>query len=320
MFSNVKHFNDYIINCNVAKKLQDFCSSGELMNIILTGPSGTGKLTLARSIVQHYYPNDKISITPCRYKIKIQESTNKEFNILTSLYHHEISLNSYNFSDKFSTISMIKSIIQNRNIFTDKCHIIIIKNGHYLNNLTMKAILKISEQYYSSVRFIITTINSSKLINNLTNFLIFRVPCEDKKVIEGYFRETYSKDINSNLITSNLMETTLNCEFQSLVDKNGITSTIDPIDTNFDLLFKEIEKANINKFNGIREKIGDILCLNLEKSEIFKRFTDRYANNFNIVKILSEYNHKTQDTFKVPIHLETMSLEIMFIYSKIKNN
>ena len=48
MFSNVKSFNDYIINRNTAEKLQKFCKSGELMNLILTGMSGTGKLTLAK--------------------------------------------------------------------------------------------------------------------------------------------------------------------------------------------------------------------------------------------------------------------------------
>lgn len=318
MFSTVKNFNDYIINRNTADTLQKFCKSGELMNLILTGMSGTGKLTLARSIVQYYHPQQKISITPTRYKIKVQDSVSKEFNIQSSLFHHEISLNSYNFSDKFSVIGMIKSIIQNRNIYTNSCHIIIIKNGHYLNDLTLKAILKISEQYYDSVRFIITTLNASKLINKLTNFILFRVPCEKQKVIEGYFRETYSDDIDSKLITSNLMETTLNCEYASLVKENGVSESIDPIKTEFDLLFKDIEKTSVNKFNGLREKIGDILCLNVEKNEIFEKFSKRYSKNYEIVKVLAEYNRRMQDTFKTPIHLETMILEIMFILEEEK--
>ena len=100
--------------------------------------------------------------------------------------------------------------------------------------------------------------------------------------------------------------------------ENGVSESIDPVKTEFDLLFKEMEKTSINKFNGIREKIGDILCLNVEKNEIFERFSKRYSKKYEIVKVLAEYNRRMQDTFKTPIHLETMILEIMFILEEEK--
>ena len=97
-----------------------------------------------------------------------------------------------------------------------------------------------------------------KVYDSKTNFILFRVPCEKQKVIEGYFRETYSDDIDSKLITNNLMETTLNCEYASLVKENGVSESIDPIKTEFDLLFKDIEKIPLETVIKIEGMVSSL--------------------------------------------------------------
>ena len=129
MFSKVKKFPDYIINRNVANKLERLFGEGNLMNVILSGPPGSGKLTLARSSIASQFPQNEIMVSSVKYRTRIHDGSMKDFDILASSIHHEIPLNSYNFNDKFSVINILVNIIENRNIMSNSYHIIIIKNA-----------------------------------------------------------------------------------------------------------------------------------------------------------------------------------------------
>ena len=232
----------------------------------------------------------------------------KDFDIF--IVHHEIPLNSYNFNDKFSVINILVNIIENRNIMSNSYHIIIIKNAEFLNDLALKAIIKLTEKY-SNVLIILTSTNFFKNRKILTNFISVRVPLEDIKVREAYFKETYGSRVSNDIITDNLLETTINCERLTLEEENGISGYIDIVGNHFKILFRDIKSGNVNKFSAIRDTISDILCLNVETTEIFHRFTEEFGSSFENVKLLSKYNENIQKTFKVPVHLEALSAELM---------
>ena len=311
MFSKVKKFPDYIINRNVANKLERLFGESNLMNVILSGPPGSGKLTLARSAIASQFPQNEIMVSSVKYRTRIHDGSMKDFDILASSVHHEIPLNSYNFNDKFSVINILVNIIENRNIMSNSYHIIIIKNAEFLNDLAIKAIIKLTEKYSDNVRLILTTTNSSRIGRILTNFIKIRVPLDDFKIREAYFKETYGSKATKEIITDNLLETTINCERLTLEHENGISSFIDTVGNHFKILFKNIKSGNINKFCEIRDTLSDILCLNIETSEIFHRFTEEFGNTFENVKILSKYNENIQKTFKVPVHLEALCAELL---------
>ena len=311
MFSKVKKFPDYIINRNVASRLDKLFGNDNLMNVILSGPSGSGKLTLARSVVASQFPDNEIVVSPVNYRTRIQDGSMKDFDILASSVHHEIPLNSYNFNDKFSVINILVNIIENRNIMNNSYHIIIIKNAEFLNDLALKAVIKLTEKYSSNVRLILTSTNSSRICKILSNFISVRVPLEDIKVREAYFKETYGSRVSDDIITDNLLETTINCERLTLEENNGISGYIDIVGNHFKILFRDIKGGNVNKFSAIRDTISDILCLNVETTEIFHRFTEEFGGSFENVKILTKYNENIQKTFKVPVHLEALSAELM---------
>lgn len=311
MFSKVKKFPDYIINRNVASRLDKLFGNDNLMNVILSGPPGCGKLTLARSVVASQFPENEIVVSPVNYRTRIQDGSIKDFDILASSVHHEIPLNSYNFNDKFSVINILVNIIENRNIMSNSYHIIIIKNAEFLNDLALKAVIKLTEKYSSNVRLILTSTNSSRIGKILTNFISVRVPLEDIKVREAYFKETYGSRVSNDIITDNLLETTINCERLTLEEENGISGYIDIVGNHFKILFRDIKSGNVNKFSAIRDTISDILCLNVETTEIFHRFTEEFGSSFENVKILAKYNENIQKTFKVPVHLEALSAELM---------
>lgn len=311
MFSKVKQFPDYIINKNVASRLDKLFGNDNLMNVILSGPPGSGKLTLARSVVASQFPDNEIVVSPVNYRTRIQDGSMKDFDILASSVHHEIPLNSYNFNDKFSVINILVNIIENRNIMSNSYHIIIIKNAEFLNDLALKAIIKLTEKYSNNVRLILTSTNSSRIGKILTNFISVRVPLEDIKVREAYFKETYGSRVSNDIITDNLLETTINCERLTLEEENGISGYIDIVGNHFKILFRDIKSGNVNKFSAIRDTISDILCLNVETTEIFHRFTEEFGSSFENVKLLSKYNENIQKTFKVPVHLEALSAELM---------
>jgi len=311
MFSKVKKFSDYIINRNVANKLNKLFENNNLMNTILTGPPGSGKLTLARSVVSSQFPENEIIVSPVKYRTRIHDGSLKDFDILASFIHHEIPLNSYNFNDKFSVINILVNIIENRNIMSNSYHIIVIKNAEFLNDLAIKAIVKLTEKYSDNVRLILTTTNSSRISNILTNFINIRVPLEDFKVREAYFKETYGSRVSNEIITNNLLETTINCERLTMESENGISGYIDVVGNHFKILFRHIKGGNVNKFSDIRDTLSDILCLNVETVEIFHRFTKEFGNSIENVRILTKYNENIQKTFKVPVHLEALCAELL---------
>ena len=304
MFDKVKQFSDYIINRDIAIKLEKLNSGGDIMNSILHGPSGSGKLTLARSIVSNHFQDTKIVVNPITYRTRINDGSVRDFDILGSSVHHEIPLNSYNFNDKFSVINILANIIENRNIYSNGYHVIIIKNADYLNELSLKAVVKLCEKFSDNVRMILTCCNASRISKILTNFIKIRVPLEKYEIRDAYFRETYGSDLPSKLITNNLFETTLNCERLIMERENGVSETVDIVGNHFKILFSNIRSGNVNKFSVIRDTLAEILCLNIETKEIFVRFTKEFSGDYKRVKILTKYNEAISQTFKVPIHLE----------------
>lgn len=307
MFTTVKHIDDYIINSLSARRAKKLYKN-DIMNTILVGPSGSGKLTLARSIISYFQNDYNLSLIPRTYKIKTIDNSNKEITVISSKVHHEIGLNSYNFADKFSLISLLKTFTESKNILTDSYHIIIIKNGEFLSDMTCKAILKLTESYYENIRIIITCKNSSKISNYLTNFIIQRVPVEKKEIKEGYFKEMYGDDFKDEYMSDNLMKTTMLCELSRKGEKNYNNNEIEEL---FKNLFTLIKKKNINKYSNIRDILMEITCLNIEKWEIFKRFTKEFKNNYTVIKILAEADHKSVETYKLLIHLESLVVSIM---------
>lgn len=311
MFDKVKRFSDYIINSKIAKKLELLIGDSDIMNLIIHGPPGCGKLTLARSIVAHHFPKTNIVVNPITYRTRINDGSMRDFDILGSSVHHEIPLNSYNFNDKFSVINILVNIIENRNILSNEYHVIIIKNANFLNELALKAIIKLTEKYSDNVRIIMTCCNVSRIGHTLNNFLKVRVPLEELKTREAYFRETYGPDIREEMITSNLFETTLNCERLTMEKDNGLADGIDIVNNHFKILFSSIRTGNINKYSVIRDTLAEILCLNIETSEIFHRFIKEFSGDIQRVKILTRYNEAISQTFKVPIHLEAMCAALL---------
>ncbi len=50
MFDKIKRFSDYIINSKIAQKLELLIGDDDIMNLILHGPPGCGKLTLQEAL------------------------------------------------------------------------------------------------------------------------------------------------------------------------------------------------------------------------------------------------------------------------------
>ena len=210
--------------------------------------------SLARSIVSNHFQDTKIVVNQLP-RTRINDGSVRDFDIFGSSVHHEIPLNSYNFNDKFSVINILANIIENRNI-SNGYHVIIIKNADYLNELSLKAVVKLCEKFSDNVRMILTCCNASRISKILTNFIKIRVPLEKYEIRDAYFRETYGSDLPSKLITNNLFETTLNCERLIMERENGVSETVDIVGNHFKILFSNIRSGNVNKFSVIRDTLG----------------------------------------------------------------
>ena len=97
--------------------------------------------------------------------------------------------------------------------------------------------------------------------------------------------------------------------------ENGISESVDVVENHFKILFSNIRTGNINKFSIIRDTLAEILCLNIETSEIFHRFTNEFSEDIEKVRILVKFNEAISQTYKIPIHLEAMSATLLATYS-----
>ena len=106
------YIDDFQIHLNLKQKL-NILSKNDISNILLYGLNGSGKLTIAKCLINSYYKQNIIT------KKNIIKINAKELKFISSDYHFEIILNKYFNKKNFN--KLLKFLCSNNEI-NNKCN------------------------------------------------------------------------------------------------------------------------------------------------------------------------------------------------------
>jgi replication factor C small subunit len=303
--------DEFTLNQGLVKTIKNMIYDHEIMNTCIYGTNGVGKYTAAKVILRELYGPGIYNTNEKNFKFKT-----KEITMLSSQYHFELKLNQYTFTDKSSFIELIKYFCESYNVHTNNYQIILIKNAHYLTYESTLSLKKLSEKYNKTIRFILTSNSITKMRASLTNFIYIRVPIETITHSIDYYQSICDKEhINMNYdLESIVRDNKFNIKKILLeletINISGKRFNVE-IDNLFSKLFQLMDHFKMVDFPKLRELLYSILTKNIEKNEIFTRFIDQYIYSKNIINTIARFQHRTCETYKVIMHIESMIVMII---------
>jgi len=293
------------------KEIAELFDNNKLPNkILLSGPKGSGKATLAFHIINYifssneenkYHKNDN----------KINDN-NKSYRLINNGSHPNFHLIDLIEEKKNIEISQIRKMINytNKSSFNDSLKIILIDNLEKLNLNSSNALLKILEEPNEKVFFILILDSNKKTLPTI------RSRCLNFKV---------SNNFEKNILITNKL---INDNILNLLNKDLINYYSTPGEflnlINFSLINNiDIKENDLNKFLNILIKYNFYKKDNFIKLYIFNYIelyllkTFNKSNNKNdFFLFFTQFIKKINDTKKFNLDLDALFMEFQ---SKILN-
>lgn len=237
----------------------------DINNLILFGPAGIGKYTIALKIINKYSPSNLAYLN----KVTINEDNDKIYNIVMSDIHFEIDINLLGVNSKTLMNNIINNISDVMRNLKLKTAFILCKNFHLIN-------YELHEIFYSylqknmimkniNFKFIFITENLSfidKNIKQVCNCINISRPKKLENIRDTELNKKYTNE------TTNINEL--------LINNDNFHKDVSIIN---ELKYEIINSENIN-FNRIREILYDILIYQMDVYEVF----------YNLLKLLYKEN------------------------------
>jgi len=302
---NPVFIDDFKLHLKLIPKLKALYKK-DISNILLYGNYGTGKLTIARCLINSYYKKEIIC------KDNIITINSKESKFKSSEYHFELILDRYFNKKKFD--DLLRYLSSNLDINNNCIYkLIIIKNIEHIPYESLMLLKNIIEKN-DKIRFILITNNISKLNNFYKGFfLLIRIPKLEKDELYNYLIQYYNKNNVKKILDNNLNN------IFPILDINDINKYIEPYESNINKLIKLLESKKISNIIKIRELLYNLMSKNYDLKFIFNKIYKYFLNKCNekkkkeIITIYSENSQYINKSFKSIIHYETLLINIMNI-------
>jgi len=352
------HFEDYISSLqkyNMHPELEPIFERfprkiNQMENIIVYGPSGTGKYSQVLNMIRRYSPSE------LKYDKKITIQTEKQDYIYRiSDIHYEIDMSLLGCNSKLLWHEIFFQIIDIISVKTEKIGVILCKNFHLIHGELLEIFYSYIQQYnnhQSSIRvkFIIITEHISFLPNQIINIcqvINVQRPSKDQYLQMSFLTNhvSFNRSINTSKTESFIKRIS---EFKNNtggiervqnimkeIETNGITNSkeirsFSLIDTSenipkdvFNIICDNIiDEIACNKnisFTGFRDTLYDLLTYNLDISESLWYIITYFIKNENFTRDdIDSILAKTHTFFKYynnnyrPIyHLESIMFTII---------
>jgi hypothetical protein len=347
------HYDEYIESSkkyNLHEELQPFIQAlpsniFQMGNIIVYGPSGSGKYTQVLNILEKY------SASHLKYNKKINLQTEKQDYIYhISDIHYEIDMSLLGCNSKILWHENFLQIIDIISIKPEKVGFIVCKNFHMIHTELLEIFYSYIQEYSGClnnqhntglgtsievnfpsivIHFIIITENISFIPNNILNSCQVLNICKPEK--EKYKKILEKKGVAENDNTPTVFDCVNENEIMNtkelysfkLIENNEIPKDI--FNVVCDNIIHEIINHTKIKFTVFRDIIYDILIYNLEPVEciwyILHFFIhNNYLENQNISDVLNQtyiflkyYNNNYRPIY----HLESI---LFYLITKIHAN
>ena len=289
---------DFFINLYLAKKLPQ--------TLLFTGDKNIGKLDLTYHLVNFILSQHEET----RYDTKLYKinSDSKTFKQLSKNLHPNFFLISPNDNKKIIEISQIKNLRKflNNSSFNNLPKIIVINESECLNLSSSNALLKLLEETYSNVFFILIHDIKKNLISTIKSRCIsfnFFLNINDKirrinEILDNHY-DTLSSDFTNKYLSPIFFS-----ELQDYCKKNDLE--LEKIDLNSllsHIFFKKNFKRNTFVYNNFFLLIQLFLYKRIEKKlEIEKYFS-----------LLKYFTKRFDDVIKYNLDFESYVLEFKYL-------
>lgn len=160
-------FDDLKFNKEVGKKLKICSQSNQIPHIIIKGPNGCGKDTLANLFVMTKYDRPNLSIKNQTIELK-HSSKPLSVQMLYSNYHYKLDPSQHSVYDKTIISGFIKDVIQTKPVDPKvPYHTIIIDNADKLTLEAQQSLRRTLEKCISNCRFVFIISQDCNLIEPL---------------------------------------------------------------------------------------------------------------------------------------------------------
>ncbi|KAJ9603104.1 Replication factor C (RF-C) subunit [Cladophialophora chaetospira] len=325
---------------DLSERLAALASSADFPHLLFYGPSGAGKKTRILATLRALYG-------PGAEKIKIDArmfttSSNRklEFNIVSSVYHLEITPSDVGNSDRVVIQDLLKEVAQTQQVdqtAKQRFKVVVINEADNLSRDAQAALRRTMEKYSANVRLILVANSTAGIIAPIrSRTLLVRVAApteseicdalvkagkkENWKIIPA-LNERIAKESGRNLRKALLM-------FEAVYAQHPEPSEKTPIPPpDWELLIEQIAKDIIRERSpamilATRAKLYDLLTHCIPATMILKTLTWKLvaqpevddALKADIVKWASFYEHRVRLGSKVIFHLEAFVAKFMRIF------
>lgn len=323
------HKDKVNIHSHIYNKIKNSIDLGDnkyLMNNYIYGPSGSGKMSIARYAIE-YYTENKVLLDEKKFSMD-----SKELIYYKGKYHYELIINKYNFNDINIIIGFLNNIVyKDKGHFSIKRNIILLKNIYFLKKEILILLKNYIEKYneYNSFIFI-----SNKFPPNEFNgfFQNIRIPSptliELKKLGKEYckdFKIKYKENEIEEIVSlSNRSFIRFRNIFEISYLDGSYEKYIDSDNDKLKFLYKILKKKKVNTLVVIRDLLNELLIDNVNETFILKYIINNITNDlkkgkiekikaFEIIDKVIKCNHNISMSFRPIHHLEYLLVYIMNI-------
>ena len=302
---NPVYIDDFELHTKLKSKLIRLYKN-DISNILLYGSEGSGKLTIARCLINSFY---KINIVSKKNCIKIN---NKELKFNSSDYHFEIILDKYFNKKNFDELLLY--LCSNTDI-NNKCKfkLIIIKNIEYINYYSLLLIKNILEKQHG-IKFIL--ISNKSNVNTFFKgfFLLLKIPKPSKTEVYNFLKNN-NINIDINTLDNDVNLNTL----IPVLTINTVTKYIEPYNYYTTKIIKLIISKKVSNIIKIRDILYELISKNYNIHFIINTIFNNLLKNIslskkiNLIDLYSDINKNIHKSFKSIIHIESLLINMMNI-------
>ncbi|KAJ6155345.1 hypothetical protein N7470_005911 [Penicillium chermesinum] len=319
----------------LSDRLRSLAQSGDFPHLLVYGPSGAGKKTRIIATLKELYG-------PGVEKIKIdarvfQTTSNRklEFNIVSSVYHLEITPADVGNYDRVVVQELLKEVAQTQQVdlaAKQRFKVVVINEADYLTRDAQAALRRTMEKYSPNLRLILLANSTSNIIAPIrSRTLLVRVAAPTENEIcsvlrtaakrEGWteaegLNQRIAKESGRNLRRALLMLEAIYAQNEKVTDKTPIP----PPDWEalIAVVANEIlEDRSPARLLQVRSRLYDLLTHCIPPTTVLTfKLVEKVDDALKpeVIKWSAFYEHRIKQGSKVIFHLEAFVAKFMRIF------
>ncbi|KAH7407428.1 P-loop containing nucleoside triphosphate hydrolase protein [Cadophora sp. MPI-SDFR-AT-0126] len=321
----------------LSDRLRSLAQSGDFPHLLVYGPSGAGKKTrIVATLKELYGPGvEKIKIDSRVF----QTTSNRklEFNIVSSVYHLEITPSDVGNYDRVVVQDLLKEVAQTQQVDTSakqRFKVVVINEADHLTRDAQAALRRTMEKYSPNLRLILLANSTANIIAPIrSRTLLVRVAAPTEREIcdvlersgkrEGWaaskgLNERIARESGRNLRRALLMYEAVHAQNEKVTD----TTPIPPPD--WEALISQVASEILQEHSParilqVRAKLYDLLTHCIPPTTILKTLTFKLVTQVDdglkadVIKWSAFYEHRIRMGTKVIFHLEAFVAKFMRI-------